>query len=118
MKQVPTPPLSQLGAKGFEELEFLDAAGITYLDTFFIDERYAGVESLHFHELVHIIQWRLLRPQRFVAAYADGIERFGYRHSPLEQMAYNLEDRFKTTSLPFNAEQTVIDLLQTNQPHA
>ena len=105
--QVPTPPLTALGATGFEDFENLDAAGITYLDTYFVRTSEAGRESLHFHELIHIIQWRLLGPERFLAAYADGLARFTYRTSPLEVMAYDAEDRFKRDPVPFDAEKLV-----------
>ena len=65
---------------------------------------HARDESLHFHELVHVIQWRLLGPEKFLAFYADGLERFGYRNSPLEVMAYNLQDRFDREAQPFSVE--------------
>ncbi len=110
--QVPTPPLSALGAPGFEAFESMDAAGITFLDTYFVQTGEVGRESLHFHELIHIIQWRLLGPERFLVAYADGLERFGYRNSPLETMAYDAEDRFKNDPTPFDAEHLVIHSLQ------
>ena len=56
VERVPVPPLKALGAPGFEAFETMQAAGITYLDTFLIDQRCAGDESLHFHELIHIVQ--------------------------------------------------------------
>jgi len=59
--------------------------GITYLDTYFIKRTRASDEARHFHGLVHAIQWRALGPERFVRTYADGVERFGYRNSPLER---------------------------------
>ena len=34
--QVPIPPLASMGLAGFEEFENLDAAGITYLSSFFV----------------------------------------------------------------------------------
>lgn len=65
---------------------------------------HAHVESLHFHELVHVIQWRLLGPEGFLALYADGLERFGYRNSPLEVMAYELQDKFEREQEPIHVE--------------
>jgi hypothetical protein len=102
--RVPVPPLSAMGLDRFRDFEQMDAGGITYLDTYFVRADHAHVESLHFHELVHVIQWRLLGPERFLALYADGLERFGYRNSPLEVMAYDLQDRFEREAQPFNAE--------------
>ncbi len=107
--RVPVPPLTALGAPGFEAFEKMQAAGITYLDTFFVDLRCADDESLHFHELTHIVQWRLLGPERFLAAYAAGLEAHGYRNSPLEAMAYDAQARFDRDPVPFDAEQFVAE---------
>jgi hypothetical protein len=82
----------------------MDAGGITYLNTCFVRADQSHSESLHFHELVHVIQWRLLGPEKFLALSADGLERFGYRNSPLEVMAYNLQDRFEREAQPFSVE--------------
>jgi len=82
----------------------MNAGGITYLNTYFVRDDRARDESLHFHELVHVIQWRLLGPEKFLALYAVGLERFGYRKSPLEVMAFNLQHRFQREAKPFNVE--------------
>jgi hypothetical protein len=46
----------------------------------------------------------LLGPEMFLALYGDGLERFGYRNSPLERMAYDLQGRFDREAQPFDAE--------------
>src|SRR4051812_30733008 len=51
--EVPPPPLTSMGLPQFAAFEHMDANGITYRDTFFVDRRLAHDESLHFHELVH-----------------------------------------------------------------
>ncbi len=102
VSSVPAPPLSALGLPQFSDFENLNAAGITYLDTFFSREEMRGSESHHFHELVHVIQWQVLGPKMFIAAYADGLERIGYRQSPLEVMAYTLESVFRTATAGFD----------------
>ncbi len=112
VENVPMPPLSKFGATDFDAFEQMEAAGITYLDTFFVNQLYATDESLHFHELVHVVQWSLLGPERFLAAYADGLEHFGYRNSPLETMAYDAQAWFEDNPAPFNAEQSVQNQLQ------
>ncbi len=104
---VPTPPLSAFGLTQFPEFENMVSNGITFLDTFFVQEDLLDDERLHFHELVHVLQWRIMGPKSFVAAYAEGLERFGYRDSPLEEMAYDLDARFQRESLSFNVEQIV-----------
>jgi hypothetical protein len=104
VSRVPVPPLSAMGLDRFSDFEQMDAGGITYLNTYFVRVDCAHDESLHFHELVHVIQWRLLGPERFLALYADGLERFGYRKSPLEAMAHTLQHRFQREAQPFSVE--------------
>ena len=104
---VPALPLSALGLPEFSDFENMNPAGITYLDTFFSREEMRGNEPHHFHELVHVIQWKVLGPKMFVAAYADGLERIGYRHSPLEVMAYTLESIFRNTTAGFDVATVV-----------
>ena len=49
----------------------------------------------HFHELVHVVQWEHLGPEKFLLAYGAGLVRFGYERSPLEQMAYVFQANFE-----------------------
>jgi hypothetical protein len=77
LERLPMPPLSSLGISRFAQFERGDFDGITYLDTFFLKRRRVADERLHFHELIHVIQWRLLGPASFLAAYADGLQRSG-----------------------------------------
>jgi len=108
----PMPPLSAMGLDRFRSFEQMDAGGITYLDTYFVRADQSHAESFHFHELVHVSQWRLLGPERFLALYADGAERFGYRESPLEVMAYEFQDRFEHGARPFSVEAACQKLLR------
>ncbi len=61
------------------------------MKTCFLKHRHTSNEALHFHELIHVVQWQSLGPERFLKTYAEGLERFGYRNSPLEKMAYEVE---------------------------
>ena len=87
-----------------------DFSGITYLNTFFIKRDELRNEAIHFHELIHVIQWRILGPEQFLRLYADGLERFGYSDSPLEVMAYDAEAAFMAEDI-FDAEQLVAQKL-------
>ncbi len=107
LPRVPVPPLTNLGIPGFAEFERLDSLGITYLDTYFVQTDSSRHEWLHFHELVHVIQWQLLGPNRFLMAYAVGHLLFGYNKNPLEMMAYDLQGRFQKQAAPFDAEEKV-----------
>lgn len=101
--KVPIPPLASMGLAGFVEFENLDAIGITYLSSFFVRHGSERDESLHFHELVHVVQWQHLGPDRFIMAYALGhLMSGGYRTNPLENMAYGLQARFDANAPAFD----------------
>ena len=105
--RLPMPPLAEMGLGRFAAFMPSDAAAVTYLDTYFIKPGVLGSEPVHFHELIHVLQWRALGPEGFLAAYSNGLESFGYRDSPLETMAYNAEALFTQASAVFNAEEFV-----------
>jgi hypothetical protein len=104
---LPMPPLSSMGLARFAEFERGNFEGITYLDTIVLKPTQSNNENIFFHELVHVIQWRLLGPDRFILSYANGLECFGYRQSPLEAMAYDAEAEFASSTTTFNAEKMV-----------
>ena len=106
--KVPFPPLSRMGLPELEQMENMSMDGITYVDTFFINHL-RQTESLHFHELVHVVQWERLGVDNFLLAYGVGLIQSGdpyqtfedvYRNSPLEQMAYSLQEGFDRGTLP------------------
>jgi hypothetical protein len=109
--RVPIPPLSAMGLNRFADFEHGDFAGITYLNLYFLKNHVTRIEALHCHELIHVIQWKLLGPERFLRAYADGLERYGYQNSPLEKMAYDAERLFSAGSARFDPEKFVVERL-------
>jgi hypothetical protein len=109
--RLPLPPLSSWGLTDFADFERSDPDGVTYLDTFFVKRHQSKNEAIHFHELIHVIQWRFLGPEKFLRAYADGLNSFGYRNSLLEIMAYDAEKRFVSSTVQFDAEQLVAESL-------
>ena len=109
--RVPMPPLSEMGLGRFAAFEQGNFHGVTYLDRYFIKRTIVTEEALHFHELIHVIQWRLLGPEAFLSAYANGLDEFGYENSPLEKMAYDAEASFKRSSAIFDAEKFVAERL-------
>ena len=98
---VPFPPLGSLGVDEFAHMEKMSRSGITYKDTYFVNRSHQS-ESLHFHELVHVVQWEQLGVDRFLLAYGAGLMQFGYADSPLEKMAYRLQADFDRGFLPGN----------------
>ena len=101
--QVPFPPLplalSSMGLPDFAQMGNASVAGVTYKDTFFVNNLHQ-TESIYFHELVHVVQWERLGVDNFLLAYVAGLMQFGYQDSPLEQMAYSLQEDFDRESLP------------------
>jgi hypothetical protein len=91
--KVPFPPLGRMGLPELAQMENMPMAGITYKDTFFVNHLHQ-TESLHFHELIHVVQWERLGVDNFLLAYGVGLMQFGYQNSPLEQMAYSLQEDF------------------------
>jgi hypothetical protein len=103
---VPLPPLSRMGFPEFARIERMPAAGVTYKDTFFVN-RHCRTEGLYFHELVHVLQWDRLGVDNFLIAYGTGLIQLGYRNSPLERMAYSLQDKFNRKALPEDVVEVV-----------
>jgi hypothetical protein len=97
--RVPFPPVDRLGLPELAPLQQIAFAGITFRDTFFLQHGEAS-ESLHFHEMVHVVQWARLGADAFLMAYGVGLIQFGYEQSPLEQMAYSLGQDFEDDRLP------------------
>lgn len=94
LDRLPMPPLSSWGLTQFADFERGDPDGVAYLDTFFLRP----------HQSKN-------GPEQFLRTYADGLESFGYRDSPLEVMAYNAEARFASSIAPFDAERLVVENL-------
>ena len=99
--KVVTPPLGALGIDGFTAFEQGCYQGITYKDYLFVESSHRDSESLHFHETVHIVQWRELGPLDFLFLYAKGLAEDGYDNCPLEFMAYRTQQEFENgTRIP------------------
>ena len=104
--KVPFPPLSRMGLPELAQMETMQMAGVTYKDTYFINQL-QQTESLHFHELIHVIQWERLGADDFLLAYGAGLMQFGYRACPFEKMAYDLQSGFERGVLPENIMEPV-----------
>jgi hypothetical protein len=106
--RLPVPPLSALGLREFSAFESQPMTGITYKDTYFLEWNAAAFdESLHCHELVHIIQWQVLGPKDFLLLYASGLIEHGYLECPLEAMAFEHQQRFEAGEPSYSVEAQV-----------
>lgn len=81
-------------------------AGITFGDMYFVQQTHSS-EGIHFHELVHVVQWSALGVRSFLLTYAVGIVQYGYKQSPLEAIAYDLQSKFEQQSVLKSVPQVV-----------
>lgn len=78
---------------GFDFPDVRLVPGITFDDVIGLQEPPAV--DLLFHELVHVVQFRLLGVDEFARRYVRGfLQARAYDRIPLERCAYNLETRF------------------------
>ena len=105
--RLPVPPLSAWGLPEFASFERQPMTAITYLDTYFLSPRAATDESVHCHELIHVVQWQVLGPKDFLLLYAAGLAERGYRKSPIEVMACGHQRRFDVDWPSYSAEAEV-----------
>ncbi|WP_422463601.1 hypothetical protein [Endozoicomonas sp. ALB115] len=107
VENLPIPDFPELRDQGLGGFLDMDIQGITYKNTYFIKKGFEQKLRLHFHELVHVLQWRYFGSREFINRYIDEIQQFGYDNAPLERMAYSLEDKFTTSNRPFDVEKYV-----------
>lgn len=105
--EIPKPDFRELREAGLGDFIDMDVGGITYNDTYYVKEGAAHELRLHFHELVHVIQWRELTSQGFIERYIGEIQDFGYDEAPLEKMAYALDGHYQKKGRHLSVEQFV-----------
>lgn len=105
--EIPKPDFPELREAGLGDFIDMDVGGITYNDTYYVKQGAANELRLHFHELVHVLQWRELTPKGFIERYIREIQDFGYDEAPLENMAYALDGHYQKQGRPFSVEQYV-----------
>ena len=108
--QLPKPDFPELRQAGFGDFIDMDAAAITYKNTYFVKKGFEADLELHFHELVHVVQWKNLGAPLFIARYMKEISCVGYRNAPLEKMAYDLQ-------ATFSLKKSKLDVLSYVQSH-
>jgi hypothetical protein len=90
---------SILAEKAIPSLDFSTMAGITFVDTILLVDRFLGesATALIFHELVHAVQYEVLGLEKFVELYILGWvnQGFNYAAIPLEMDAYELQNRYE-----------------------
>ena len=109
--EIPKPDFPRLREAGLGDFIDMDVAGITYNDTYYVKKEAANELRLHFHELVHVLQWREIGLQGFIERYIREIQDFGYDKAPLEKMAYALDGHYQSEGRHLSVEQVVRDNL-------
>lgn len=107
VEDIPRPDLPELREAGLGDFIDMDVAGITYDDTYYVQRRAVNELRLHFHELVHVLQWRELKPSGFIKRYIHEIQTYGYDDAPLEKMAYSLDRHYQAKGQNLNVEEYV-----------
>jgi hypothetical protein len=114
-ERVSNPPFyAQLEKMGFTGLpNFNTMAAITFDDVVVFHD--ALTPQLIFHEMVHIVQYRLLGVDEFARLYVRGYLHGGYSGTPLEICAYELDGRFIMGSVGFDVEGEVRSWIETGR---
>jgi len=107
VEQIPKPDFPELHQVGLGGFIDMPVDGITYKDTYFIKKDCEEDLELHFHELVHVLQWQILGASNFISRYITEIQQYGYDDSPLEKMAYELQNSISKKVHPFNVSDYV-----------
>ena len=87
-------------------LSFSEVAAVTFVDVVVSHEPFS--DTLLFHELVHVVQYAQMGSKEFASHYVRGFLKSGsYDGIPLEQNAYELEQRFVSKGRSFSVADEV-----------
>lgn len=100
---IPKIPWHEFGLSVPEGMD-INFEGITFRNTYFLIRGEARQESLHFHEMVHVVQWQTLGNDLFPLIYVLEAFKGNYEKNFLEVMARNVTNFFIKASDPFSAE--------------
>ena len=111
-ERVVNPPfyadLEELGFTGLPD--FSTMAAITFDNVVVFHEPLTP--QLIFHEMVHVVQYRLLGMEEFARLYVRGYLHGGYDGTPLEICAYQLDGRFIMGGPAFDVEAEVASWIE------
>jgi len=100
--KIPKPDFPELREAGLGDFIDMEVNGITYKNTYYLDKDCADDLRLHFHELVHVVQWGLIGAKGFINRYIEEIQSHGYNDAPLEIMAYSLDSYYQQRGKPID----------------
>lgn len=109
--EIPKPDFAALRAMGLGDFIDMKVSGITYKNTYYLLPTSVDNLRVHFHELVHVLQWQNLGALAFISRYMNEVKHFGYHNAPLEIMAYSLDTHFISSGEKINVPEYVLDAL-------
>ena len=109
--EIPKPDFAALRAMGLGDFIDMKVSGITYKNTYYLLPTSVDNLRVHFHELVHVLQWQNLGALAFISRYMNEVKHFGYHNAPLEIMAYSLDTHFINSGEEINVPEYVLDAL-------
>jgi hypothetical protein len=119
VNRISNPPFySELTESGFPILDLSASAGITFIDCVVVrtpfQQHFPSWISILFHELVHVVQFKILGPRKVLEVYLQAWEQNGYQYHdvPFEIQAYRLEARFEQHEPLFSVREVVEQELQ------
>jgi len=100
---LPKIPWDEFGLSVPEGMD-VNFEGITFRNTYFIKQGEEFREFLHFHEMVHVVQWQTLGNDLYPLIYALEAFKRNYETNVLEVMAREITDFFMKANDPFSTE--------------
>lgn len=94
VKACPEVPYHELGLSHSGAPQGDALLGLAFSDPYFVREELADWLPLHFHELVHLVQREILGDVAYIGLHFVGLLSNGYYESPLEKMAYKLQNKY------------------------
>jgi hypothetical protein len=123
--RIPEPPfyqtLREMGADEHDLLPLADRDAITFDSLILVNPYKAAGSDVIFHELVHVVQYRLLGVDEFVRQYVEGWmagrdlfpdHESRYHNIPLERVASDLQETYKASHATFSVEDALRTFLR------
>ena len=73
--EIPKPDFAALRAMGLGDFIDMKVSGITYKNTYYLLSTSVDNLRVHFHELVHVLQWQNLGALAFIERYINSGEK-------------------------------------------
>ncbi len=105
--------LREMGADERDLPPLIDTNAVTFDSLILVNPYKAAGSEVIFHELVHVVQYRLLGIDEFVHQHVDGWmagrdlfpdQQTRYQNIPLERIAFDLQATYRASHATFSVE--------------